>query len=103
MINIRKYKILSRKSLFGKVIRFPLKLVPDEMVMRILSGPLAGKKWINGSHNRSVWLGIYERNQTKLFVDKIQGRNVFWDLGAHAGYYTLLYNYKNPSGYSFSF
>lgn len=71
--------------------------------MRILSGPLRGKKWINASHNKSVWLGLYERKQTGVFVDSIKKSGVLWDLGAHVGYYTLLFLARRPEGFVYSF
>ncbi|WP_170249893.1 FkbM family methyltransferase [Gillisia hiemivivida] len=73
------------------------------MVIPILTGPLRGKKWIAGSHNNSVWLGTYERNQSLTFVQKSKGSKIFLDLGAHAGYYTLLYKSVNKESNVYSF
>src|SRR5688572_10781582 len=41
---------LSNRSLVGKILRQPLKLIPDQAAMPILQGRLRGKKWIAGAH-----------------------------------------------------
>jgi FkbM family methyltransferase len=71
--------------------------------LSILSGPLKGKKWIVGAHNHSVWVGTYESNQTSIFSKRCAGKNVFWDLGSHAGYYTLLFKTINKDSSVFAF
>lgn len=103
MINLRKHNILRRSNLIGKFLRLPFMLIPDETVMPILSGPLRGKKWIVGSHNHSVWLGTYETKQSRTFAEKCAGSKIFLDLGAHAGYYTLLYKTINKESLVYSF
>jgi FkbM family methyltransferase len=71
--------------------------------MRILNGPLKGKRWIKGSHNISVLLGVYERLQSKEFHMRSVTGNIFWDLGAHVGYYSLLFLSANPRGHVYAF
>lgn len=103
MLNLRKHSVLRRNNIVGKILRLPFLLVPNNMVIPIISGPLKGKKWIAGSHNNSVWLGTYESNQTQKFVEKCKGCEIFWDLGAHAGYYTLLFKTVNKKSTVYSF
>jgi len=103
MLNLRKHSILRKNSLFGKLIRLPLLLIPQNKVVSILSGPLKGKKWIVGSHNHSAWLGTYENSQTSIFAEKCKGKEVLWDLGAHAGYYTLLFKTVSHDSFVFAF
>ncbi len=97
-MNIRHVKFLRNKSLFGKLIRLPFKLIPYNSVLKILSGNLKGKKFIKGAHNISVIFGTYERKQSDKFASYCKASKCFWDLGAHVGYYTLLYNSQNPAG-----
>jgi FkbM family methyltransferase len=97
MLNLRKHSILRKNSVIGKVIRLPLLLIPKHRVISIITGPLKGKKWIVGSHNHSAWLGTYERKQSLIFVDKCEGKHTLWDLGAHAGYYSLLFKTINSN------
>lgn len=103
MLNLRKHNILRKTSLFGKLIRLPLLIVPKNKAVSVLSGPLKGRKWIVGSHNHSAWLGTYETNQTLIFANKCKGLKVFWDLGAHAGYYSLLFKTVNEDSSVFAF
>ena len=103
MLNLRKYNLLRRQNLIGKILRLPFLLVPNSAVIPILTGPLKGKKWIAGSHNNSVWLGTYETKQSLEFVEKSKNSQIFLDLGAHAGYYTLLYKAVNKDALVYSF
>lgn len=103
MFNFRGIKAFRRKTVLGELFRLPFRLIPPKMVMRVISGPLKGKKWINDAHNVSVWLGTYERKQTELFVLKSKGKKVLWDLGAHVGYYTLLFLSRNQNSSAFCF
>ena len=102
-MNVRHIKFLKNKSLFGKIIRLPIRLIPGKTVLPILSGNLRGKKWIKGAHNISVVLGTYERKQSAEFTSYCKKSKTFWDLGAHVGYYTLLYHFHNAGGNIFAF
>lgn len=102
-MNIRHIKFLRNKSIFGKIIRLPFKLIPGKTILPILSGNLKGKKWIKGAHNISVVLGTYERKQSNQFTSFCKTSKSFWDLGAHTGYYTLLYHFHNTGGQIFAF
>ena len=58
--------------------------------MPILQGPLRGKRWIAGAHTHGCWLGTYEHEKQKLFSSEIKEGNIVYDIGANAGFYTLL-------------
>ncbi|MFV8224377.1 FkbM family methyltransferase [Christiangramia aquimixticola] len=103
MLNLRKYSYLRQSSIIGKILRLPFFLIPKDLVVPILSGPLKGKKWITGAHNNSAWIGTYESRQSAIFVNKCKGKKVLWDLGAHAGYYTLLFKTVNEKSKVYSF
>ena len=36
-------------SVLGRLLRLPLGLIPDGLVVPILQGPLKGKRWVTGS------------------------------------------------------
>lgn len=55
----------------------------------ILSGPLRGWKWLSESGNHSYWLGTYEKDYVKAFTQYLRPGFVVFDIGAHAGYFTL--------------
>lgn len=81
---------MANLSPVGKLLRLPLKLIPKNLTITFLFGPLKGFKWITGASNHSYWLGIYEKQMKSLLVDSLEKGNVFFDLGGHVGYYSLL-------------
>ena len=60
--------------------------------VRILRGSLRGYRWLPASGGKllRVLLGTYERRQSKLFEQLVGEGDVVLDVGAAAGYYTLL-------------
>ncbi len=58
----------------------------------ITRGHLRGRKWSLRSRGKMlrVLLGTYDRAQTELFVRVLRPGMVVFDVGAHAGYFTLL-------------
>lgn len=87
MINISKSDF---RSPIGKLFRLPLKLIPAKTVLPILQGKLKGKKWIKGSSINGCWLGTYEFDKQILFEKYVKPNMVVYDIGANAGFYTLL-------------
>src|SRR5687767_8704385 len=77
-------------SFLGRVVRFPLRLVPRDAVLRVLSGPLRGRRWIAGAATHGCWLGTYERFVQRIFVEHVRPGGVVYDVGANAGFFTLL-------------
>jgi len=69
MLNFSK---ISSDSIIGKFLRFPLKLLPQNMIVPIIQGKLRGKKWIVGSSNHGCWLGSYEYEKQVLFSKIVQ-------------------------------
>lgn len=94
----------ARRSLFRRLLRLPLRLVPGFVRMPILSGPLRGKRWIVGSSIHDAWLGTYEADKQALFAQTVTPGSVVFDIGAHAGYYSLLASVlAGPKGRVFAF
>jgi FkbM family methyltransferase len=81
---------ISNYSVIGEILRFPLKFIPQNMIVLILQGRLKGKKWIVGSSNHGCWFGSYEHDKQKLFASTVKEGSVVYDIGAHVGFYTLL-------------
>ncbi|MCC6389809.1 MAG: FkbM family methyltransferase [Bryobacterales bacterium] len=65
-------------------------LTDAEVVMPVLSGPLRGSKWVVRSSVRSCVLGTYEREKLDQLASLLPAGGVFYDLGAQAGYHTVL-------------
>ncbi len=74
----------------GRMLRFPLRLIPKSAQVPILSGPLRGCRWIVGSGHHSYWFGSYELPTQKRFCQTAQMGWVIYDIGAHVGFYSLL-------------
>lgn len=70
-------------------MRFPR---PHDLWLPVLRGPLRGARWLpwSGGKTARVLLGTYERQQTRRFVECVGPNACVLDVGAHAGYYTLL-------------
>ena len=77
-------------SRLGRALRAPLKLIPEGTVVRVLQGPLRGARWIVGSSTAGCWLGSYELSKVRLFASTIRPGMTVFDIGAHAGYFTLI-------------
>ena len=101
MIN---YSKISNKSLLGKLLRFPLKIIPQNATLPILQGPNKGFRWVKGSGVNGYWLGCYEFSKLKLIVSFIKEGMVCYDIGAHVGYYSLVFSkLSGGNGRVFSF
>lgn len=81
---------ISNQSFLGRAARFPLRFVPDRTELRILQGPLKGKRWIAGSSNHGCWLGSYELQKQREMAVAVHPGMVSFDIGANVGFYTLL-------------
>lgn len=77
-------------GLLSRLIRLPLRLVPEGLVVPVLSGELRGAKWITGSATHGCWLGTYERETQQAFRSLIGHASVVLDIGANVGFFTLL-------------
>jgi len=95
---------ISRNIVLGKILRYPLRFIPPETIVRILQGRLTGKKWIIGSCDHGCWLGSYEYKKRILFETIVREGGIVFDIGAHAGFYSLLASILvGPQGKVFSF
>src|SRR5262249_52878254 len=93
-----------KNNLLGKILRLPLRLIPRNTEVRILQGPLRGKKWIAGSSVHGCWLGSWEYSKQKIFAATVRPGSVVFDIGAHVGFYSLLSSVLvGPEGQVFSF
>ena len=78
------------QSFLGRLLRFPLRLIPKGMVLPILQGRLRGQKWVVGAGEHGYWLGSYEINKRLAFERLIAPGSVVYDIGANVGYFSLL-------------
>jgi FkbM family methyltransferase len=77
-------------GLVHRVLRYPLRLLPHDAVVPILSGPLRGQKWVLRSFLHQCWLGSYEAKLQKALAKEVKPGGVFYDIGANVGFHSLL-------------
>lgn len=70
------------------------KLLP-RLAYPVIRGPLKGAKFILGTFSGDcggvvVYFNMIEPEQTSTFVDTLKNGQVFFDIGANVGYYTIL-------------
>jgi FkbM family methyltransferase len=94
---------LSIHNRLGAALRSPLSLIPNGTVVPILSGKLAGKRWIVGSGIHRCWLGFYERDKQNLIARTVHPNSIFYDVGANVGIYSLLASMLVQHGKVFAF
>jgi FkbM family methyltransferase len=85
------------------MIRSPLRMLPRDMTVPILWGPLRGTKWIVGSQRHACWLGVYEPHVQRIIVQNLRPGGSFYDVGANVGFYTLLAAFRVGGGRVFAF
>lgn len=83
---------VSARSLAGRALRAPLRLVPGGLVVPVLQGRLRGARWIVGSSTHGCWLGCYEATHQVTYARLVRCGMTVYDLGAHVGFYTLLFS-----------
>lgn len=84
--------------------RAALSLVPREAMMPVLSGINRGYRWRAGAGIHRCWLGRYEADELALLARATASGATFYDIGAHAGYYSLAASrLVGPAGKVFAF
>ena len=63
-----------------------------DISLPIFAGILQGKQYLLWSKGKlvRVLMGTYEPELTHLLIDSLDDGGVFWDIGAHAGYYSMV-------------
>lgn len=79
------YRNVYQRTRIGDLLRMPAR----ELRVRIRSGPCKGL--VMSLPSRARYLrGDYEPDQAAFVQEVLRPGDVFWDVGAHFGYYTLL-------------
>jgi FkbM family methyltransferase len=88
---VRLILFLNRVPILKNVLRWCARLYKDGSVVIIKNGYLAGYKW-RRSHRylSSYWIGTYELAVQECLIRELKPGNVFYDVGANAGFFSLL-------------
>lgn len=81
---------LAADAPLGRLLRLPLKLIPDGARVPILTTRARGMRWIAGSGPHGCWLGTNEAWKRRLFQHEVRPGMVVWDVGANVGSWTML-------------
>lgn len=82
---------IGKLPLLGRLLRWYAGRFKEGSVVTIKRGANAGFKWKR--HHRYVngyWIGIVEPIVQKAFAEHIKPGDCVWDIGANAGFFTLL-------------
>lgn len=82
--------MLSISAQIQQLLLFPGHLFQRPPVIPILTGPARGMWWSVSVRPRAHWLGTYERDKQQRFVQFVRRGDCVFDIGAHAGYFSLL-------------
>ncbi len=86
------------------LLHLPLRFIPRAQVMTVRRGLNQGYRWTAGAGVHRCWLGTYEPEVQDLMRRCIRPGSVAWDVGAHAGFFTLaLAKLVGPGGKVFAF
>lgn len=92
------------RGAFQWYLRLPLRMIPTSLAIPVLSGPARGLKWIVGAATHGCWLGTYELEKQQAIASLLKPGDCFLDIGANAGFYTLLAaRIVGPTGQVFAF
>lgn len=95
---------MSANGFVGALLRRVARVLPQNIPMPIVQGPLRGWRWVLSSGVLGYWLGSYELKKQVLFGSFIKPGDVVFDIGAQAGFYTLLASkFTGVKGKIFSF
>lgn len=83
---------IDRHSIFGKLLRLPLHLIPKGAMLSIRRGPAKGYKWQVGSSTHGCWLGTYELEKQTALLQFVRSGMTVYDIGAQAGFYSLFFS-----------
>lgn len=99
-----RFSDISKDTLYGRLLRWPLKLIPKRMVVPIIQGPAKGLRWIVGSQTHGMWLGCYEATKQQFLCKLKLTDCTVLDIGANVGFYSILLSrLVGPSGRVISF
>jgi len=71
------------------ILKKPLKLIGEKIPITVKYGPLRGYRILVVSPIK-FFKGTYEKERTEMFLKIIKEGDIFYDIGAHFGFYSLI-------------
>ena len=91
-------------TLVGRLVRLPLRLIPNGTCIPVLFGPNRGHRYLKGAGTNGYWLGTAERAHQALATKHICPGQIVYDIGANVGLHTLLFSkLVGEDGHVFAF
>jgi len=82
---------VGRLPFLGSTLRWFARRYREGSIVTIKSGYLAGYKWMRSHrHVNAYWVGNYELPIQKCLIRELKPGDVFYDIGANAGFFSLL-------------
>jgi FkbM family methyltransferase len=104
-IKTRLISSIGTVPFLSSVLRKFARKYPEGSTVTITNGYLEGYRWIR--YHRYVngyWLGIYELPLQEAIIRELKSGDVFYDIGANAGFFSLLASkYVGPNGRVYAF
>jgi len=91
LLRAKMIQLLRRVPLVGSALRWYARKYVEGSVVTIKSGYARGLRWRR--HHKYVsgyWLGQYELTMQRVLVRKLRPGSVFFDVGAHGGFFTVI-------------
>ena len=85
-----RFSDIPANTFLGNALRQCLSIIPKDLVVPVLQGPLKGMRWIVGAQNHGMWLGSYEVKKQIAISRMLKPGQIFYDIGANVGFFTLL-------------
>jgi len=78
------------RSIVRRSLRAPFQLIPDELPLWVVAGPMRGRRWMAHVLGMRPLIGRYEARNVGRLLALLAPGAMFYDIGANAGFFTLL-------------
>jgi FkbM family methyltransferase len=87
----RAFRVIRKVPLLGRASRWLIRQYPEGSVVTIRTGVARGLLWTRyHRYDPGVWIGTYEPPIQQFLQRNIRQGDVFYDVGANAGFFTVL-------------
>jgi hypothetical protein len=91
------WSAINTRSLAGRAVRLPARLIPRTMMVPIRRGPAKGLRWIVGANTHGCWLGTYELEKQRALMRFVREGMTIYDVGRRPD--STRYSFRSWSDY----